>query len=385
MDPFIKVIFEWDTGDVDNRITHSVALSIPPSEINIRMNKNIQKTLTTKGFVFNHSQDELPTIAASGTAYQNPSEAQLSNASLSGLEYLQAAYVSSGKSSTNPTLTKTIQSSATLGQSIKTTSKSLSNFGPLSSIAQTLFQRSAVLNQVSGLAKQIGIGTDSSGNLVFNNLPDSTITNSVVTNIKNSVTSYSKSLNTGAQLSIDQLMKGLTTQNAEQVLVSLSSLSSTYNEVALIAQRFQFIKDSYLSSKDFSSFSPILDPTLIRALRRDPAIAVKALASQNLSRSFSNLNNSLNTVKDKIASKTDYVILITMYWQDMVFRGHFRSFNFKQSANVIGMWTYDFVFIAQESWLLKTNNVIPIDRAFDKNITTQTRKNPSSVAAQVAP
>lgn len=372
LDPYNKVIFEWQTSDSSGSKTlHSVSLEIPFQNISIRFTKNSQETLTTLGYVFNHSVDKLPVISLKGQAYKSPFDN--GGVGFSGIEYLYSAYVSSGKNASSPSLKKTIGSS--LNQSVLPSAQNVSRkiSSTLTGAAASVFAKSTVVSNIKDIAVSLGV-VSASGTITPNPTNPISYTGTVVNNIRNSLSSYSQTLSSNTASAVSGVVGGINTGNVDAVITELGNLSAVSSEVLSVYQRGLYIKDSFLNSKSRYNYSPRLDPTILRTLSRDQDILQKSIASQRIFSKYRQIQNTQNLVRDQIRKleKEDYVIIVTMYWQDMVFRGHFNSFNLSQSKDFPNLWDWDCMLTSQESWLLKNNAIVAMDKTFDTNITTNT-------------
>lgn len=370
LDPYNKVIFEWQTSnDVGIKTLHTVSLEIPFQNISIRFAKNNQENLTTLGYVFNHSIDKLPVVSMKGQGYKSPIDDN-GRVGMSGVEYLYSAYVSSGKNSNDPSLKKSISSGLT--NSILSNAQNIASKIPsqLVGAAASVFAKSEIISNVSSIARTLGV-VSANGTITPTPTVQPSYTNAVVNNLKNSLSSYAQSLSNNTVTSVNNLINGLTTANVDAVVSELGNLANTSSEIASVHQRSLFIKDNFLNSRSRYNYSPRLDPTLLRTLTRDQDILLKNAASQRIMSKFNQIQNSQNNVRNTVRQleREDWVIVVTMYWQNMVFRGHFNSFNLSQSKDFPNLWDWDCMLTAQESWLLKNNAVIALDKSFDTNIT----------------
>lgn len=383
-DPHVAVILEWESGVKQEKKIHTVRLEIPPSQISLRMSKNVQKTVTTKGWVLNHGIDNLATISASGTAYQPRirehalEEGFNPDIGIAGLEFLQAAYIASGRLSSNPDLTATVSSDLykqTLEQQQVTTKDGM---------LQTISQRVSILNKIRN--KIIGLGlrtvsgftttvsnTSAVSEVVPNFLEQNTTTQTDIDQIRASISAgvYGLDVSDGEKALAYNLLNVLRVDNAEIIFRNFSELSIEQPRFVPLVDKLEFLL-SRAKNQNLGISIPGLDPSVSTLLQRDPFAILKANAAQKINKNLKIQAAADPLLRGLVATQPeadDWVITVYMYWQDMVFSGHFESLDINQSAQVIGLWNWSFTYVVHDGWLLKNNNIVPFTKAFDPHIT----------------
>lgn len=383
-DPRVTIVFEWQTGTRDNEKTHTVKLEIPPNNIALKFSKNVQKIVTTKGWVLNHGLQNLAVVTASGQAYHpmvrenaiaegfNPSVA------MSGLEYLNSAYVASGRLSSNPDLINTISSK--LLQSIPNVGSDLSFFDQFFA---TINNRTEFLKLLSNQAVKIGTVDPDSQEVDFPEREVNSITQPNIESLRNTLsaglftveltdTQFNQALN---------ILNAMTQENVDISFRSFQELSTNVPNLSPIAIQFDQMLSTFKNQNQGLTFTKLdivtrqpvtLDPSTATSLKRDPFILLKALSSARIVQQLKDQKLSLLDIfKPEEGTADDWIITIYMYWQDMVFRGHFEEFNMNQQAGYLGLWNWGFTFTAHDAWILKDNSIVPFTKAFDPGITQE--------------
>lgn len=378
------VVFEWETGTKDNRVVHSVPLEIPPKSLKISRQKNVQKMVTTKGHTLNHGLENLPVISASGVAYHplNASDQGYNpNSAFAGLEYLNSAYVASGRISSDPSLVSTVKVPTNLSPlTQKTSAVSNSKLFSLGGLIQTAQARVKTLQTMAqkvlpfGQLTEIGEFVASTTDIVRT---ISTTHSLSLKNIGLSTLSGVTGLNQETTSTLSNLISAITPSNAEAVNTQVQQLAQTNTQLSNLASKFEYFYNKYLNDNSSLSISN-LDPTVGLRMLGDPYVFLKSTAGTAISNKLVVQQAATkDTIKASQSSGTsDWVVTILLYIQDMVFSGHFEQFNMAASAEVLGLWNWDFTFVAHQSFILKDNNVIPFDRAFDTTLTQQNQAYP---------
>lgn len=390
-DPYVSVIFEWETGVKQDKKVHTVKLEIPPGQINMRMSKNVQKTVTTKGWVLNHGIDNLAIVSASGQAYQprirehaleegfNPEIA------LSGLEFLQAAYVASGRLSSNPSLTTTINTDLYR--------QTLINPEPpaFERLIETVSNRTQILDSIRQKVSSVGIINVSTNEVSFPENETNNVTLEDVDQIRATLSAdvYSLDISDAEKSQAWNLLNVLRNDNSDLIFLQFGELAVEQPSFQQLVDKFEVLL-SRSKNQNLGLNIPIpkasvnrnnakpntieekLDPSIFTYIKRDPFSVLKALAAIQIFNKLRSIRS--NTVLKGLlnvqeSQADDWVVTVYMYWQDMILLGHFEAFDMLQQANIIGLWNWSFTFVVHEGWLLKNNNIVPFTRAFDPNIT----------------
>lgn len=368
-DPRVTCTFEWDTGTIQKRKTHSVRLEIPPASIALQFSKTIAKTATTKGWNFNHGLENCAVITAQGKAYQPVNalaEGFNPKLGLSGLELLQAAYVASGRLSSSTELTNTLNSR--LIQSV-TAPPTLAV--PVDGTVATVAQNASSMSSLATTAQSNGVVADD-GTVTMNAAASQTVyTQTDVNQLKQTLSSetHNGELSDPNKNTILAQIDGMTTMNVDTTYLSLVALSSAVSGMDAILNKFDYFKHKFSNGNNKLSLLGF-DPGIVDLLVRDPLILLRSVSASRLSNNLRTQRQAaVQDAQSGSTGTTDWVITIYMYWQNMVFSGHFENFSLNQSASEQGLWNWSFTYVAHRAYLLKQNNILPFDRAFDPEVT----------------
>lgn len=369
-DPRSTVIFEWETGTIDNRKIHVVKLEIPPKTIRIARQKNVQKVITTKGHVHNHGLEGLPVINCTGQAYHPPNaidEGFNPNSAFAGLEYLNSAYVASGRLSSSPGLTSTIRSSFAFAP------PTVANANSLNDVLNTVIQRASTLSQIKQRISPFG-ELEETGEFTFDpaNI-DRQLSNTEITSLKNMSLSEMErdpEINVTSKQQATTVINSLTTDNVVSVFAQLNQLAQSEPRLQNVYSKFEYYYNKFQNENSQIAITN-LDPTVTTYMTRDPFVFLKADAATNISQSVSAVQEQARQIirtQEGVGTK-DWIITVVMYIQDKVFAGHFENFAMTESADIPGLINWEFTFVAHQSFILKGNNVIPFAQAFDTSLT----------------
>lgn len=383
-DPRITVCFEWDTGTIQKRKTHSVRLEIPPASIGIQLAKNIQKTVTTKGWVFNHGLENCAVITAQGKAYQpiNALEEGFNpKLGLSGLELLQAAYVASGRLSSSTELTNTLNSR--LIQSVTAPGVPAT---PVDGTVATVAQNANSLSSLASTAQSNGVVADDGTITVNSSVSQTSYTQTDVNQLKETLTAetHNGEFSDSNKSAILNQLEGMTTLNVDTTYLALVTLGNTVSGMNSVINKFDFFKHKFSNGNNKLNLVGF-DPSIVDLLVRDPLILLRSVSASRLSNNLrSQRQAAIKDAQSGSTGTTDWVITIYMYWQNMVFSGHFENFSLTQSASELNLWNWSFTYVAHRAYLLKQNNILPFDRAFDPDVTEDvTRLNDLLLSGRV--
>lgn len=364
------MICEFETGVISDRRIHVIKMEIPPSTMKIGRQKNVQKLITTKGHSHNHALEALPVLTFAGQAYHPPNAADEGfnpNSAWAGLEGLNSSYVASGRLSSSPDLVNTIKSNFLYAP------PAVSNANVFSDFLQTVQERVGALAAIQ--RKLLPFGTmQSTGEFTFNT--DFLVRQLNITEI-NSIKNLSLS-----ELERDASIVAATKEQFRSAVANLNpdNASATYAQLNQLAQsepklndsfsKFEYFYNKYINENSQLAISG-LDPTTTTYMTRDPFAMIKADAGKKIVTSLTTSQESIRRVirGQENQGSQDWIITIVLYIKDMVFVGHWENFNISESAQNPNFYNWDAVFVAHQSFVLKNNNVIPFDRAFDTSLT----------------
>lgn len=366
-------VFQWSTGTKGNEKIHSVALEIPPTQASLKFSKNVQKQVSTQGWVVTHGLPNLGVLTASGVSYQPYNEGvALSEGfnkrlGLSGLELLNSAYISSGRLSSSTELTTSINS--TLARQVGSNLQNIS----VPTTVSTITQRVNQLNQISAKSQQIG-QVQPDGTIVYPETETSGFTQANIDSMKNTLTAdvYGADLTPLEKQGALDKINGLTVLNVDFAYKDFENYSLTIPNLYLVNSKYDYLYN-YFRNQNQNLNIPGLDPSVATYLRRDPFAYLK-------STSGSAILNQIVSVKPKLTDllisqqntqADDWVITVLLFWGEKVFLGHFEAFDMSQQASFLNLWNWSFTYVIQDAWLLKDDKIIPFTKAFDPSVTQQ--------------
>lgn len=378
--PSSTVLFEWETGTKSEKTIHTVKLEIPPASMGIRRKKNTQRVVTTKGWAITHGLEDLDSLTASGLCYR-PQDNQTAQAEgfdtrayLSGIEFLNSAYISSGRLSSNRDMKNTINSSLYS----KLLNQQVAPAGYYQQkITNPIAARAQLLTQLKNYSLASGNTIGNNNIININQTQTVSYTQPNVQTLQNTLQPMTYSANIPVSVRDDVItsLAQLTTSNVDATYNNLKNLSLTQVGLVQLVDQFDFYRQLFGLGSSTKSTILGVDPAAYSGATLDPFILLKALTSSNLSNTLSTNPMALQTLflLQQNTGADDWIVTVTIYWQNMVFQGHFDTFNFTASKDTIGLWQWDFAFTVHNSWIMKDRNIIPMNKAFDPSITEERR------------